>query len=74
VTPEQQADYVVRAMRYARDRWSPWVGPMLLWNLVPDPMWTPQHEQYWWSVANADGTPKPAYDALLRARASGSLP
>ena len=73
VTPEQQADYVVRAMRYARDRWSPWIGPMFLWNLVPDPMWPPRHEQYWWSVANADGTPKPAYQALLDARASGLL-
>jgi hypothetical protein len=32
VSEEQQADYTVRAVAYAREHW-PWVGVMLLWNL-----------------------------------------
>ena len=31
---------------------------------IPDPGWTQQHEQYWWSITNPDGTPRPAYTAL----------
>jgi polysaccharide biosynthesis protein PslG len=74
VTPEQQADYIVRGFSYARERWSPWIGPMFLWTLAPDPQWQPHFEQYWWSVTDADGTPRPAYDALRNARATGLLP
>ena len=37
VTPEQQADYIVRAYKYAKDNWSPWIGPMFVWNIAgPD--------------------------------------
>ena len=31
---------------------------------TPDPAWTQQDEQYWWSITNPDGTPRPAYTAL----------
>lgn len=74
VTPEQQADYVVRGLQYARANWAPWIGVMFVWSLTIDPNWTPASEQYWWSVTNADRTPRPAYEALVRARASGVLP
>ncbi|MCC6178295.1 MAG: cellulase family glycosylhydrolase [Chloroflexi bacterium] len=73
VTPEQQADYIVRAFKYAKSSWSPWIGPMFVWNIA-DPSWTPDFEQYWWSITNPDGTTRPAYDALSAARASGALP
>ena len=46
VSPEQQADYIVRAYQYARTNWTPWIGPMFVWNIA-DPSWTPQVEQYW---------------------------
>ena len=74
VTPEQQADYLVRGFTYARERWSPWIGVMFIWNLAPDPNWTTTSEQYWWSIADPDGTPRPAYRALTAARANGTLP
>jgi hypothetical protein len=73
VTPEQQADYIVRAYQYAKTNWSPWVGPMFVWNM-PDPMWTENDEQWWWSITNPDGTPRPAYNAIQTARTNGTLP
>jgi hypothetical protein len=73
VTPEQQADYIVRAFQYARTYWSPWIGPMFVWNM-PDPTWTQDNEQWWWSITETDGTPRPAYTAIKDARASGALP
>ena len=73
VSPEQQADYVVKAYQYAAANWAPQVGVMFVWN-VADPSWTPEYEQYWWSITNPDGTTRPAYDALAAARASGILP
>ena len=73
VTPEQQADYIVRAYKYAATTWSPWIGPMFVWNIA-DPAWTPEFEQYWLSITNPDGTTRPAFDALSAARTSGALP
>jgi len=73
VTPGQQADYIVRAFQYARTNWSPQVGPMFVWNIA-DPSWTPEYEQQWWAITNADGTPRPAYTALVTARSTGVLP
>jgi len=73
VTPEQQADYVVRAYKYAKANWSPWIGPMFVWNLA-DPDWTQDFEQYWWAITNPDGTTRPAYDSLAAARSGGQLP
>ncbi|HQE93431.1 MAG TPA: hypothetical protein PLH19_10450 [Anaerolineae bacterium] len=77
VTPEQQADYLVRAFRYAREHWSPWIGPMFVWNL-PDPHWSPDDEEFWWGIVDPfwwgcgdtdpdlwqGGAVRPAYTAL----------
>ncbi len=76
VTPEQQGDYLVRAFAYAHQNWAPWVGPMFVWNL-PDSKWTPDNEEYWWSIVDpfwwgfdgdfadwAGGAVRPAYEAL----------
>ncbi|MBX5493043.1 MAG: hypothetical protein IRZ14_17975, partial [Chloroflexi bacterium] len=46
---------------------------MVLWNLAA-PGWTRQNEEYWWSITNPDGSPRPAYQRLLDARRSGLLP
>jgi hypothetical protein len=73
VTPEQQADYIVKAYQYAKTFWTPWIGPMFVWNM-PDPTWTQENEQWWWSITNPDGTPRPAYTAIKDARANGTLP
>jgi hypothetical protein len=46
---------------------------MTLWNM-PDPNWTPAREEYWWSVTEPDGTPRPAFEHLAEARRDGTLP
>jgi hypothetical protein len=73
VTPEQHAEYLVSAYKWAHNNWSPWIGVMTLWTL-PDPQWLPEREELWWSVGNADGTDKPALRRLREARQSGELP
>jgi hypothetical protein len=44
-----QADYMVRAYKYAKANWQPWIGVMSL-IYMPDASWTENDEQYWWSV------------------------
>jgi len=63
----EKADYLVRAFRYARANW-PWVGFMTVIYL-PDPDWTADQEQLYWSITNGDGTPRQAYLALKQALA-----
>jgi hypothetical protein len=77
VTPAQQADYLVRAFHYAREHWSPWIGPMFVWN-IPDSRWTPEDEEFWWGIVDpfwwgfdgnyetwAGAGVRPAYEALM---------
>lgn len=70
VSLEQQADYLVQALRWAGDRWTPWVGPMTIIYLA-SPEWTARDEQYWWSITNPDGTTRPAYETLKNYLGSG---
>lgn len=44
-----QADYLVRAYRYAAKHWRPWLGLMTTLSIA-DPGWDEQDEQYWWSI------------------------
>lgn len=66
VTEEQKADYLVRAFRYARGHWAPWIGLMTVISIA-DPEWTEDNEQYWWAITEP-GWPevhlRPAYEAL----------
>jgi hypothetical protein len=57
-----QADYFVRAFRYAADHWRPWMGLMSIIYLG-NPEWTPAAEEYWWSVMTLDFA-RPAYFEL----------
>jgi GH35 family endo-1,4-beta-xylanase len=66
VTEQQKAEYLARAVQYARDHWRPWLGPMIVWTLA-DPSWKADHEQVYWAITNPDGSPRPAYEALRRA-------
>lgn len=63
VSEEEKADYLVRAYRYAKEHWAPWIGLMTL-IYISDPDWTQDDEQYWWAVTEPDGTPRPAYVML----------
>lgn len=61
-----QADYLVRAYRYAKEHWAPWVGVMSL-IYIADPAWTEEHEQWWWAITYPgwpDLNPRSAYWAL----------
>ena len=74
VTPdEQQGQYLVNGFKYAKNNWSPWIGPMFVWNM-PDPTWTADNEQLYWSITGTDGVPRPAYNAIKAARTDGTLP
>jgi hypothetical protein len=66
VTREQQAEYLAGAYWWARLNWQPWIGIMTT-IYIPDPYWTPDDEEYWWSIT-LPTWPKtvvrPAYEAL----------
>jgi hypothetical protein len=72
-TEEKKAELIVQAFQFAAQKWSPWIGVMTLWTIA-DPAWGAQDEQVWWSVTNPDGTTRPAYDRLLKARREAALP
>jgi hypothetical protein len=72
-TEERKAELIVQAFQFAHQHWAPWIGVMTLWTIA-DPAWGPNDEQVWWAITNPNGTTRPAYDRLLRARQSGELP
>ncbi len=63
VSSQEQADYLVRAFKYAKEKWSDWIGPMIV-IYIADPDMNKDQEQYYWAVTNPDGSPRPAYSAL----------
>ncbi len=73
VSEDQKAKYILDALNWAADYWSPWVGVMTLWN-IPDPAWTGAREEYWWGITNSDGSNRQAYTTLKTARDDSVLP
>jgi polysaccharide biosynthesis protein PslG len=71
VDRDQQGRNLVAAFQCARQNWQPWIGFMTV-IYIPDPAWTQSDEQYWWSITNPDGTPRPAYTALKSFFTTGS--
>lgn len=63
VSEEQQAQYLVEAYQYAAEHWRPWVGLMSAIYFAK-PSWTPDDEQFWWSIIKPDGDGRPAFIAL----------
>lgn len=67
VSYEQQAQYIVGAMRLAAEQY-PWVDAMFLWNLNFAPLRArdgqPFHEQASFSIIEPDYSPRPAYWAV----------
>mgnify|MGYP002717750958 CR=1 FL=1 len=78
VSYDQQAEYIVGAMRRTAEQY-PWVGAMFLWNLNFAPIKAqqgePTHEQASFSIVNGDYSPRPSYIAIqqyiAQLRASG---
>jgi hypothetical protein len=71
VSPEHQADYVVRSYRYAAENW-PWMQGMLLSNLDASTSGYhpgPEDGLPWFSILNEDYSPRPAYEAFKEMRA-----
>jgi polysaccharide biosynthesis protein PslG len=75
LAPDQRADYLVRALRMGNANY-PWLNGAMVFNLdyaaagdIPS-----TSERYWFSMLNADHTPRPAYTRISQARASGLLP
>ncbi|GAB4111579.1 MAG: cellulase family glycosylhydrolase [Roseiflexaceae bacterium] len=73
VSPEQQAQYIVDAMRQSRDTYrdeqgKPWVGVMFLWNMNFAVLWggegNPDHEQAAFGILNPDWSPRPSFLAI----------
>ncbi|MBZ0293379.1 MAG: hypothetical protein K8L99_12500 [Anaerolineae bacterium] len=63
VSEAQQAEYLVAAYQYAVDHWRPWVGLMSA-IYIANPRWTPEDEEFWWSITTPDGYIRPAFVEL----------
>jgi len=66
VSEEEKADYLVRAYKWAKEHWSPWIGLMSLVYFCNHD-WTEANEEYWWAItypAWPEFKPRPAYDRL----------
>ena len=71
VSPEHQAEYLVRSYRYAANNW-PWLTGTLLSNLdaSTSPYHTgPEDGLPWFAILNDDHSPRPAYEAFKQMRA-----
>lgn len=73
VTPEQQAQYTVDAMKWAHEKYrnpdgSSWIGVMFLWNMNFAVIWggqgNPNHEEASFGLLNPDWSPRPVFDAV----------
>jgi len=60
VTPEQQADYTVRGIQYAREHW-PWAGVFTIWYLRQVGDIAPTESEYYFSLVNPEFVPGVAY-------------
>ena len=72
VSEDQKSQNLLAAFQYARANW-PWLGAMFVWTL-PDPSWTKDREEYWWAIANPDGSPRAALNAILAAAQAHQIP
>lgn len=68
-TPDEQAQYIIRAFDIGRNEWAPWMGAMFLWNLNFAVPWkqlegNELHEQASFGILNGDWSPRPAWHAI----------
>ena len=69
VTPQQQADYTLRGIAWAREHW-PWLGVVSIWYFRQVGDVSPDRPAYYFGLVSPEFQPQPVYEALLQA-ASG---
>ncbi len=69
VSPEEQARYLVEAVKIVALRW-PWVGMVAVWFLSSGKV-DPVHQGF--NLLNPDGSPKPAWESLRALAHSSAL-
>ncbi len=70
VTPEQQADYTLRGIAWARQHW-PWLGVVNIWYFRQVGDVSPERAAFYFALVDPEFNPGPAYNAL-RAAAMGA--
>lgn len=66
VNEEQQADYTVRGIEYARKNW-PWVGVISIWFFRQVGDISLNNPEYFFRMVDVDFTPRPIYLAVAQA-------
>jgi len=66
VTDEQQADYTVRGIAWARAHW-PWLGVVNIWYFRQVGDITPDRPVYYFALVSPEFEPAPVYEALREA-------
>ncbi len=73
VTREQQADYIVGAFKWTKEKWSSWIGVMTLIYILSPGFVDDTEEYYWWAITEPkDGAPRPSYTKFKEWRAAGN--
>lgn len=68
VTPQQQADWTVAGVEYARKNW-PWAGVVSIWYFRQVGDIPPEKAEYYFGMVNPDFSPQPVYNAVKAAAA-----
>jgi len=66
VSAEQQADYTVRGIAWAREHW-PWLGVVNIWYFRQVGDIPPDRAAYYFALVDPEFNPMPVYEALCRA-------
>lgn len=69
VTPEQQAEWTVQGIEYARQNW-PWAGVVLIWYFRQVGDIPPEKAEYYFAMVNPDFTTNPVYESVKAAAAN----
>lgn len=73
VTPQQQADWTVAGVEYARKNW-PWAGVIAIWYFRQVGDIPPEKAEYYFGMLNPDFSPQPVYNAVKAAAAKYAGP
>ncbi|HKP54565.1 MAG TPA: hypothetical protein VJ183_18160 [Chloroflexia bacterium] len=69
VTPQQQADWTVQGIDYARKNW-PWAGVISVWYFRQVGDIPPERAEYYFAMVNPDFSAQPVYEAVKGAAAA----